>query len=471
MADARITGRACVGGIVGTSNGGPITNCHVLSDVAILFVGSEQAHGGIAGLTSGNISGCTSAASITGHFNVGGILGLNKGIVSNCLYLGNTISGYKSVGAIVGENLAGGTIQNCYYTDTNIRGRNDSGSQLKNNVSAVGNNAGTVTNSGLAYSIALDTDVSIAGDQTVYNVSGLTAYGTTVLSYNNGTTTTYYSGEGATVALGHSEAKWYSFGGYSINGTPIEGDSFTMPAGNISITVNWEPDFELQSTLFKAGTQNTWMTWCDYVTRKLPEGCKAYTVNGADVENGKVAVMELSGDVIPAFVPVLINREAGELAADIKAEFNSVADENVSNSGTGYDEIDKTTRANEGTVIASYEGGCVYANAGTVENPDNTGWVVNDEYTATYVLYDDAFLRVDSDNGIREHRWILRVSIAKNVCSRSLSIGGEGTTAISGVDSGQFTVDSWYSLDGRKLEGVPTKKGLYIHNGKKEVVK
>ena len=26
--------------------------------------------------------------------------------------------------------------------------------------------------------------------------------------------------------------------------------------------------------------------------------------------------------------------------------------------------------------------------------------------------------------------------------------------------------DAWYTLDGRKLNGQPTKKGVYIHNGK-----
>ena len=30
---------------------------------------------------------------------------------------------------------------------------------------------------------------------------------------------------------------------------------------------------------------------------------------------------------------------------------------------------------------------------------------------------------------------------------------------------------SWYTLDGRPLEGAPTKKGMYIHNGKKIVVR
>ena len=31
--------------------------------------------------------------------------------------------------------------------------------------------------------------------------------------------------------------------------------------------------------------------------------------------------------------------------------------------------------------------------------------------------------------------------------------------------------DTWYSLDGRKLSGKPTKKGIYINNGRKIFVK
>jgi hypothetical protein len=30
---------------------------------------------------------------------------------------------------------------------------------------------------------------------------------------------------------------------------------------------------------------------------------------------------------------------------------------------------------------------------------------------------------------------------------------------------------TWYDLSGRKLSGKPTKKGVFIKNGKKEVVK
>ena len=31
--------------------------------------------------------------------------------------------------------------------------------------------------------------------------------------------------------------------------------------------------------------------------------------------------------------------------------------------------------------------------------------------------------------------------------------------------------DGWYTLNGVKLQGVPTEKGIYIRNGKKMVIK
>lgn len=39
------------------------------------------------------------------------------------------------------------------------------------------------------------------------------------------------------------------------------------------------------------------------------------------------------------------------------------------------------------------------------------------------------------------------------------------------MDNGQLTKDSYYTLDGRKVEGAPTKKGVYIVNGNKVAIK
>ena len=50
-------------------------------------------------------------------------------------------------------------------------------------------------------------------------------------------------------------------------------------------------------------------------------------------------------------------------------------------------------------------------------------------------------------------------------------IGGEddGTTGISRVASGSGN-DTWYNLSGQRIS-TPTKKGLYIKNGKKVIIK
>ena len=49
---------------------------------------------------------------------------------------------------------------------------------------------------------------------------------------------------------------------------------------------------------------------------------------------------------------------------------------------------------------------------------------------------------------------------------------GEETTGIMNVnDNDNDNESSWYSLDGMKLFEKPTQKGVYIHNGKKVVIK
>ena len=50
---------------------------------------------------------------------------------------------------------------------------------------------------------------------------------------------------------------------------------------------------------------------------------------------------------------------------------------------------------------------------------------------------------------------------------------GEQTGIVGATlnDKGQMINDKWYSLDGRRLSGKPTQKGLYINNGRKVVIK
>ena len=46
-----------------------------------------------------------------------------------------------------------------------------------------------------------------------------------------------------------------------------------------------------------------------------------------------------------------------------------------------------------------------------------------------------------------------------------------GVTGIETIDREPLTLNQWYDMQGRKLEGKPARKGVYISNGKKVVVK
>ena len=59
--------------------------------------------------------------------------------------------------------------------------------------------------------------------------------------------------------------------------------------------------------------------------------------------------------------------------------------------------------------------------------------------------------------------------------ARQFTMVFEDATGIRSIDNGQLTIDNlagaWYSLDGRKLSGKPTKSGVYVNSGRKVVIK
>ena len=93
---------------------------------------------------------------------------------------------------------------------------------------------------------------------------------------------------------------------------------------------------------------------------------------------------------------------------------------------------------------------------------------------ASYMLRDGQFILVDENQGLAAHRCLLNVTATGAASARKLSIAiGDDSTAIDNVQWSMFNgqSDLWYTIDGRKLSGKPTKKGLYIHNGVKTVIK
>ena len=125
LADTRITGFDCVGGIVGTTKGLLIENCHVTDTVALHAVQDGAMFvGGIIGINVyGNVVGCTSSARLTiadglsGCRYFGGITGYNNGNVSNCLAIAVSVGlgVAEGGGAICGASDFDDGALNGYY--------------------------------------------------------------------------------------------------------------------------------------------------------------------------------------------------------------------------------------------------------------------------------------------------------------------------------------------------------------------
>jgi hypothetical protein len=83
------------------------------------------------------------------------------------------------------------------------------------------------------------------------------------------------------------------------------------------------------------------------------------------------------------------------------------------------------------------------------------------------------FLADAATRGVSDIPESLSISKTDEMISINLfqSIGGvdDGTTGISRVASEDVN-DVWYNLKGQRID-APTRKGLYIKNGKKVVVK
>lgn len=50
-------------------------------------------------------------------------------------------------------------------------------------------------------------------------------------------------------------------------------------------------------------------------------------------------------------------------------------------------------------------------------------------------------------------------------------VGGGNTTGIDGIENDESAVEGYYDLNGRKLQGKPTRGGIYIQNGRKVIVR
>ena len=134
---------------------------------------------------------------------------------------------------------------------------------------------------------------------------------------------------------------------------------------------------------------------------------------------------------------------------------------------TATEPIDITPGLNAGT-----EGDCSVTFMGTYD-PVEIG--EGGDRTKLYFSDNNTLYWPNGAMTINPFRAYLQLNGASAAATRSIVLNfGEGTTAIEVVDSGELTVDideSWYTISGVKLDGKPSTKGVYIHKGRKVMIK
>ena len=502
LADTRITAAGNAGGIAGKSFG-TIANCHVTNTVKIQAINEYvNDRGGIVGMNSGTVSGCISEATLTNvsgsHY--GGIAGYNfgtKGTLENNFVIGATIpeAAYNSHGAIVG-NFLNGTLKNNYYTAcmvagvanaTNVGVGIDSNSQSVGDV-AENNGALSVYKITLAEGVTgvtIDTSVKVysydgkdyydQGKQVKFTWTPATGYQFNGIDAGEGVTGTL-SGNVYTITmpardvvasvnvkklLTNTDITVSEIAGQTCTGSEIK-PAITVKDGTTDITGECDFAFadnkavgtatvtitaKASSNAYAGETTTTFdilrqmkdlfadgNQWTGYVAQEdlaLPDGLTAYTVTALGETTATAAAL----GYIPQGEPVLLCRS------------------------------DKTSnlyraRAGSGTVPAT--------NLLQAASSTNQPRAYQD-----YVLYQDAFI-LTSGGTLATGKVFLPIpsANASRAVARSIVLDDGETTGMEDVRwQTEEGSGDWYSIDGRKLDGKPTRKGVYIQNGKKVVVK
>lgn len=197
------------------------------------------------------------------------------------------------------------------------------------------------------------------------------------------------------------------------------------------------------------------------VSDSQAEGVKMYAVTA--VNGDQVTLKQLPSRTIPANTPVIISNTGSE-ALDCQFDYTTDDTGKVLFASTLADDLGV---ANAEAISSALSSSFV----GTAENID----AYEPANGATlYGLNGEAFVKLDAKPNIPANRCWLEIPGIASAGTRTLTIVfGDGDT--TSLDAAKRQTEegtaNWYSLDGRKLDGTPKAKGLYIMNGKKVIIK
>ena len=93
------------------------------------------------------------------------------------------------------------------------------------------------------------------------------------------------------------------------------------------------------------------------------------------------------------------------------------------------------------------------------------------EGQTNYAFNGKAFVFVKNAIEVGPNKAWLSVNTGEPSARITLVFSDDETTKIANTNITNITNGNWYDLNGRKLDKMPTKKGVYIMNGRKVVIK
>ncbi|MBO5579187.1 MAG: hypothetical protein J5952_02025 [Prevotella sp.] len=212
--------------------------------------------------------------------------------------------------------------------------------------------------------------------------------------------------------------------------------SFQIPAAAgdaVTITPTFTKTYE--SVTFAAGMTTYFDGDKGLKLHEENANLKFYTISSV----GKTAVTLTEIENIPAGTPAIVVN-SGSVAATVRMDIGTY-------DAVTYDPQFKGTTAGMALTI--------------------------DEGTKYYGFNGKNFVEIKQSDpvAVAAHRCWLELSSTAGARMLGIEWSDGSTTGISGINADNTEDGDWYDLNGRKLQSTPTTKGIYIKNGKKQVVK
>ena len=217
-------------------------------------------------------------------------------------------------------------------------------------------------------------------------------------------------------------------------------------------------NFRNDKVMTTVKAKNQYWTFSSGVDVYVPENITVFTVQERTTTT--VAIVELTSTELNVSGVSVIKSNNGVLLSG--------------NSDTSYDIVACPRRMSSGTFIST-DDHKDYGEENCLEPVIEATHYENDYY----ILKDNKFCSIkleDEAVKVPAGKAVLHLPAVAQGRSYStvLDVINEGTTSVSEevkVNSEKFATADWYDLNGRKIEGRPVKKGVYIVNGKKVGIK